>query len=302
MVFIIVAVPKAGYQPFPVSLLLSFSSPRFSRKMTTVCERCVQGYLLGGEPTGVFEGPAYFKASPVPSNRAIILLSDIFGLKIPNAKLLADRYSEKLGCDVWVPDLFEGNPPFTPEQLAPVIHDVPNTPTPFWSKIKFTGTILTSLPKLMGIRSNLVDNRIVTFGRRIKLEKKYEKIGVIGFCFGGSMVVRLGSTDIFDSAVVAHPGRISAKEIQAMRIPTSWICAEEDRTFPPSLRKEAETIFKRKHEIDKLEYEFKDYKGTVHGFAARPNLEIPVVKQAFEASFEQTIAWFNKTLPTEKLS
>lgn len=76
--------------------------------MTAVCERCVQGYLLDGEPTGVFEGPAYFKVAPVPSKRAVILLTDIFGLKIPNPKLLADRYSEKLQCDVWVPDLFEG--------------------------------------------------------------------------------------------------------------------------------------------------------------------------------------------------
>lgn len=42
--------------------------------------------------------------------------------------------------------------------------------------------------------------------------------------------------------------------------------------------------------------------GTVHGFATRPNLEVPVVKEAFEKSFEQTIAWFNKTLPTEKPS
>ncbi|GJJ08491.1 hypothetical protein Clacol_002709 [Clathrus columnatus] len=259
--------------------------------MTSVCERCIQGYILDGQPSGVFEGPAYFKAAPVPSKRAVIVLTDIFGLKVPNSKLLADRYSEKLGCDLRLtsPSAI-GNPPFTPEQLAPVVHDVPNTSTPFLAKIKFVATIFTSLPALMRIR----------FARRIKLEKKYDKIGVIGFCFGGAQVIRLASTDLFDSAIVAHPGPTGKKDIQAMKIPTSWICAEEDNTFPPSLRQEAESIFRRKHEIDKLEYEFKDYKGTVHGFAARPNLSIPVVKDAFEAAFEQTVSWFNKTLPVEK--
>ena len=38
------------------------------------------------------------------------------------------------------------------------------------------------------------------------------------FCFGGSQIVRLGSTDIFTSAVVAHPGIISTTHIEAMKV------------------------------------------------------------------------------------
>lgn len=37
--------------------------------------------------------------------------------------------------------------------------------------------------------------------------------------------------------------------------------------------------------------------GTVHGFAARPNLAYPEVKAGYEGAFEQTIEWFQKTLP-----
>ena len=36
--------------------------------------------------------------------------------------------------------------------------------------------------------------------------------------------------------------------------------------------------------------------GTAHGFAARPNLELPEIKEAFELAFEQTVQWFQKTL------
>lgn len=40
--------------------------------------------------------------------RAIILLSDGFGLPLVNSHLLADKFSKELSCDVWIPDLFNG--------------------------------------------------------------------------------------------------------------------------------------------------------------------------------------------------
>ena len=36
--------------------------------------------------------------------------------------------------------------------------------------------------------------------------------------------------------------------------------------------------------------------GVVHGFGARPKLQIPEHKVAFEAAFEQVAKWFEKTL------
>lgn len=37
-------------------------------------------------------------------------------------------------------------------------------------------------------------------------------------------------------------------------------------------------------------------KGTVHGFAARPNTQLPEIKEAFEKSLQQTVTWFKKHL------
>jgi carboxymethylenebutenolidase len=36
--------------------------------------------------------------------------------------------------------------------------------------------------------------------------------------------------------------------------------------------------------------------GTTHGFAARPNLDVPELKEAYQKAFEQVVGWFNKTL------
>ena len=79
--------------------------------MSALCEHCLQGYILSGTPSGMFDGTAYFHPAPSPdSKRAVVLLTDIFGLKLVNAKLIADQYSERLKCDVWVPDYFNGTP------------------------------------------------------------------------------------------------------------------------------------------------------------------------------------------------
>ena len=51
------------------------------------------------------------------------------------------------------------------------------------------------------------------------------------------MAVRLGSTDLFDSLVVCHPGTLTVDQIKAVKKPTAWACAEGELSppfeFPP---------------------------------------------------------------------
>ena len=74
------------------------------------CPQCTQGYVLPGEPTGTMIDDTYFAAAPegASSTKAIVLLTDIFGLPLKNNKILADELAKRVGCDVWVPDLFGG--------------------------------------------------------------------------------------------------------------------------------------------------------------------------------------------------
>ena len=89
----------------------------------------------------------------------------------------------------------------------------------------------------------------------------------------------------------------------------------DDVFFPEPKRNKAEAVFAARKDTDQfVDYEFKVYKGapslalvilelsemliigTAHGFASRPNLDLPEIKAAHEQALEQTIAWFQKTL------
>jgi len=81
-------------------------------------------------------------------------------------------------------------------------------------------------------------------------------------------------------------------------------------------RFEAEAEFASRKDTPRfVEYEFVDYPGmlplitsieschlverfpgTTHGFASRPNLKHPEIREAHEKALQQTIAWFKKTL------
>lgn len=81
------------------------------------CPDCSSGGLLPGEPLGTIttvEGAYFTPGAPenatesASSKRAIVLLTDGFGLPLKNSKILADILAKRLECDVWVPDLFAG--------------------------------------------------------------------------------------------------------------------------------------------------------------------------------------------------
>ena len=75
------------------------------------CTYCYKGFRLPGEPKGTMVGQDYFTAAPndaTERTKAIVLLTDIFGIVLPNPRILADHLAEEAGLDVWVPDFFNG--------------------------------------------------------------------------------------------------------------------------------------------------------------------------------------------------
>ncbi|KAJ3474951.1 hypothetical protein NLI96_g12153 [Meripilus lineatus] len=289
------------------------------------CEQCVQGFVMKEEPEGIMVGDAYLhEGKPLTTDspddsgaaattnegeatnssgqdasktRAVVLLTDIFGLPLVNAKLNADEMSRRLGCDVWVPDYFAGRPPFTVEELEPLAPDRAGVKTGFVNSFKMFILFLIHLPALWASRPPVADARIAEFIKKIKEEKGYTKIGAVGYCYGGSAAVRLASKGLVDSVVVCHPGPVSLKEIKAMKVPSAFVCAESDEYFAPKFRNEAEATFAaRKDKPDFVEYEFVDYPGTAHGFAARPNQRLPDIVEAYKKAMGQICSWFAKTV------
>jgi len=271
------------------------------------CPNCVEGFVLPGEPSGRIEDAflgAYLAPNPSaepesqtqPTNHALIFLTDGFGLPLNNCKLLADRFALALKCDVWVPDYFAGKPLIPVDELRfPDRAGVKMTIMDWVKFILFTG--IPSLPAFIRSRPSVADKRIISFIELVKEKKSYTKIGMIGYCYGGSAAIRFAGTGYIDSAVICHPGSFSISQVDVIRVPTSWACAEEDVFFPQELRLKAEaSLAARKETQNYAEYEFQDYPGTAHGFAARPNINLPEIKEAHEKAFEQAVQWFLKTI------
>ncbi|TFK46058.1 dienelactone hydrolase endo-1-3,1,4-beta-D-glucanase [Heliocybe sulcata] len=268
-----------------------------------------QGTILPGEPEGemtrVGETEAYLYRAPAGSTnpRAVFLLSDIFGLPLKNCKILADTISKRLRCDVWVPDLFAGSPTFRVHDLDGILPTKPGQVVSYIGYLKLAVLVLRCGLWMYWNCGAVVDPRVETFIREVKEDKKYAKVGAVGYGFGASICSRLSTKDVvLDTVVIVHPGRCTGLHTNAdiddpVQIPTSWACAEDNFAFKPHMHLEAEAILAgRKGTPEFNQYEFKEYKGTVHGFALRPHLADPEAKAAFEGALAQTVAWFEKTL------
>ncbi|KAJ6510633.1 Alpha/Beta hydrolase protein [Mycena sanguinolenta] len=264
------------------------------------CPDCFRGSVLDGEPTGIisdFDG-AYFASGGNPqSKRAIILLTDGFGLKIKNPKIMADEFAMRLKCDVWVPDLFAGSPPMTEAQMR-LLPDRAGVKLGFFHMLKLISVVLPSVPSLLiWNRSSVVDGRTTSLVKKLQEKKHYEKIGAVGYCFGGGVATRVGAaTNLLDSIVLVHPSAPTNGELGAIKAPTAWAQPEDDMGLKPARLEEIKALYAGRKGKDFVDYEIQVYKGCAHGFGARPNLAYPDVKEGFEKAFQQAVDWFNKTI------
>ncbi|KAI0056285.1 dienelactone hydrolase endo-1-3,1,4-beta-D-glucanase [Artomyces pyxidatus] len=275
-----------------------------SRRPTTPamsCENCFKGYILPGLPVGSIVHGDYYSPAETPTDpkKALILLTDIFGLDLVNSKLLADYFAKTLAVDVWVPDLFDGHPPVTVDELEPITPDRAGVTMPWGTTLRFLWLMIPRIFKFYALRASLCDARVHASIAKIKAEKGYDTIGAVGYCYGGAAAARLAGTDLVKTVVITHPSVPSDEQVKAIKVPTSWACAEEDARFPSKHRDRVEALLQARKQDgapDATEFEFTVYKGTAHGFAARPNLALPEIREAFEGAREQAVQWFRKTL------
>jgi len=254
-------------------------------------------------PTDCYYAQAPEPRVPTAEKRAIILLTDVFGLPLGNPKLLADGFAKEVGLDVYVPDMFAGTPPIDEKTIQPYDHSEVGVKPPLWKNLGYTWQVLWGVPSMLTTNSRAnVTARMRTFIEALKKEKGLEKVGAVGYCFGGMIIAELAPYYLLSSAVICHPGGFKHNLVDEMDFPTSWITCEEDFTFPPTAAEAVESRLaaraKSAQEGGKPapEYEFKKYMGTRHGFACRPALEVKDVREAFEKAGEQTVGWVRKTL------
>lgn len=75
------------------------------------CDHCKQGFKWDGASVGTET-----KLNNIPTyvtgdnkDAAILIVTDIFGWKLPNIRIIADHYAKEACATVYVPDLFVPN-------------------------------------------------------------------------------------------------------------------------------------------------------------------------------------------------
>ncbi|KAF2667262.1 alpha/beta-hydrolase [Microthyrium microscopicum] len=224
-----------------------------------------------GTPTGeekVINGLNIYHAyAPSKSaEHAIIFLTDIFGLALPANKLLADSYA-RAGYLVLMPDYFKGDPQ-------------PQDRTGFNSTGWAARHPQAEIEQFVG--------QTVDYAKSLGVKK----LGAAGFCFGGPYVVRILAGKGVDVGLIAHPGKFSDEELNAIKGPLSVAAAETDQSLPPARRHEVESLLQKKNAT----YQINLYSGVSHGFAVRIDLNDPKQVFAKESAFYQAKFWFDQWL------
>ena len=122
----------------------------------------------------------------------------------------------------------------------------------------------------------------------------FDRIGVVGFCYGGKLAMMLGSRSReVDAVVPYHPGPVADEDIARLKGPVMIHQGTADRALPKGQTEELEKRLKAR----KIPTEVYWYEGADHGFLAYTR---PVYKPDHaKLSWERTIAFLNKNLKSQ---
>ena len=238
----------------------------------TMSECCKEGFAWNGTPEGKESKIAglstYIASQNKKTEKAILMIHDVFGWTFKNTQLLADHYSKGTGADVYLVDFFGGEI---------IIDDLTNEE----KKKNF------DLMAFLGRNSK--EKRFPEVKRVVaELQKEYKNIGAIGFCYGGWAVAQLAAKENqpgVNYIAAAHPSLLTEDEIKGITVPVLWLAPEHDPQFTPELKELAQSELKSKP--GKYIY----FPNLAHGFAGRGDPNNTTQKEGLERAMHEFIAF-----------
>ena len=272
-----------------------------------------QGTIHAGIPQGSKElvhGLNTYVVGNRTNPRAIIVVySDVFGLALPNNKLIADAYAAQGDYLVYLPDFFQGDP--VTLSLADVL--IPVDAAKQSTLSKYTG-LLANVPSFvmwMMRHGDAGTNKVcMDFLQALRRDKQALKIGMVGFCWGGRYAIRAGLEDnmldvggekkpLVDAVVALHPSNMvlpadAAKPV----VPISCGWGKEDSMVDIKQKSVLQQLHASEAEAGRKvpDIEHRVYEPGRHGFAVRGNPENPQEKKCLEDSVSQVLDWFQRYL------
>jgi dienelactone hydrolase len=269
-----------------------------------------QGTIHSGQPKGTMERlhdlDVYTVGNRTSPRATIVIYSDIFGLPLPNNKLIADAYAASGEYLVLLPDFFKGDP--VGVKVADALLPVDATKQSTFAK--YTG-ILASMPTFLmwmtrhGKEKSEQD--CVEFLQKLRRATPVDrKIGMVGFCWGGKYAVRAGLKEhmidvqgekktLVDAVVALHPSHLVVPDdVENLVVPTSFGWGVKDIAVKFAQKAEVESCHAKAQKAGKNipNLEHKVYEPGRHGFAVRGNPDDAQERKCLEDSERQVLDWF----------
>jgi dienelactone hydrolase len=274
----------------------------------------VKGTIHEGQPQGreeIIHGLNTYVVGNRSNPRAIVVMySDIFGLLLPNNKLIADAFAKSGEYLVYFPDFFKGDP--VPLKVADVM--IPTDATKQSALSKYTG-LLASAPAFVMWRTRhkhaQTDQVCMEFLQKLRRDTPRDrKIGMVGYCWGGRYAIRAGlasnmlevggeKVPLVDAVVALHPSNmVIPADVEELVVPTSFGWGLEDSVVSYDQKAKVEaTHAKPAAAGGKVpEMEHKTYKPGRHGFGVRGNPDDPAERACLEGTEKQVLDWFQRWL------
>jgi dienelactone hydrolase len=288
--------------------------PSIYTLFTNLTHHIPQGSIHKGLPLGkeeLIHGlNTYVIGNRTKPRGIIVIYSDVFGLPLPNNKLIADAYAKSGEWLVYLPDFFQGDP--VPLKVADLL--IPVDAANQSTFAKYTGLLASAPSFIMWMTRHKqvpTDNVCMDFLRALRrATPRNQKIGMAGFCWGGKYALRAGlesnmieinggKVPLVDAVVVLHPSNLTfPDDVEDLVVPVSYGWGVEDSEVKFEQKGKTEEIHAKAKAAGRKvpEMEHKVYKPGRHGFAVRGNPDDPLERACLEDSMTQALNWFGRWL------
>ncbi|KAI0369119.1 alpha/beta-hydrolase [Pilatotrama ljubarskyi] len=210
-----------------------------------------------------------------PKDKAILFLSDLFGIKFKNHLVIADGYAPTASRSSSTTSSGDALPEDT---SAPGKVDLPV----YLSKHSAARAVEISMKVMRALRAEGVT-----------------RVGAIGFCYGARPAFDLAFINEVQVVAVTHPSLIQIpadleKFALQSRAPLLINSCEVDHVFPKEAQEKADEILGGGKFAPGNERTY--WEGCEHGFAVRADVSDPKVKAGKEVAFKATIKFLIKHL------
>lgn len=269
---------------------------------------CLTGKVQEGTPKGhvqTIAGLQTYVAEPKDGSKTktVIFLVDIFGWEFKNTRLLADQYAAN-GFTAYIPDVHEGDSLDIDFLQTVEPQKTERDSRSLTEKAAATAKTGATLgPWLLKHRESVARPLIENFIKQVRMIPGTNKVGAIGFCWGGRYAILAGDKDFsgaegmgVDAVYSCHPSLVSIpSDFEGLAVPASFALGDSDSLLG---NKEVDQIkeLMAKKKSEGIDTEVRVYEDQVHGFALRGDWNSEKDKKAMDESCKQGIDFFNKHL------